>query len=97
MFVSLRLQETLKAAWEEADVQGKWDSSSWGKKIATRKAKKEMTDFERYKAVVARTKVRRRKLLDRSRRAKSNNKIGIITATATLVVITERNSKSSSS
>mmetsp|Transcript_2882 Transcript_2882/g.10433 ORF Transcript_2882/g.10433 Transcript_2882/m.10433 type:complete len:126 (-) Transcript_2882:205-582(-) len=48
--------EALKAAWEEADVQGKWDSSAWGKKLAARRAKKAMTDFERYKAVVAKTK-----------------------------------------
>ncbi len=39
-----------------ADAFKKFESSSWGKKMAKREAKSNQTDFERYQAAVARKK-----------------------------------------
>jgi large subunit ribosomal protein L14e len=39
-----------------ADVFNKFAQSAWGKKLAKRQKKSELTDFERYLAVVAKTK-----------------------------------------
>lgn len=44
----------LKAAWDEADVEGTWAASSWGKKIASQKKRAALTDFQRYQLKVAR-------------------------------------------
>uniref|UniRef100_A0A7S3BSD8 Large ribosomal subunit protein eL14 domain-containing protein n=1 Tax=Prasinoderma singulare TaxID=676789 RepID=A0A7S3BSD8_9VIRI len=53
-------KEELKAAWDSADVAGTFAASSWGKKLAKRKAKVESTDFSRYKDMVARVKRNRK-------------------------------------
>lgn len=39
--------------WFSAGVFAKFASSSWGKKLAKREAKRNQTDFGRYKAAVA--------------------------------------------
>ena len=39
-----------------ADVEGKFAESSWGKKLEARRKKASLTDLERYKAAVAKTK-----------------------------------------
>ena len=39
-----------------ADVEGQWAASAWGKKIAKQAARKNLTDFDRYKVMVARVK-----------------------------------------
>jgi large subunit ribosomal protein L14e len=46
----------LEAAVKDADIAGKWASSAWGKKIARREARANLTDFERFKVALARTK-----------------------------------------
>ena len=46
--------KTLKKAWEEADTQNKWDSSSWAKKLASKKKRASLDDFGRFKVMVAR-------------------------------------------
>uniref|UniRef100_A0A7S0Z6F4 Large ribosomal subunit protein eL14 domain-containing protein n=1 Tax=Ostreococcus mediterraneus TaxID=1486918 RepID=A0A7S0Z6F4_9CHLO len=46
----------LEAAMKSADVAGKWAASAWGKKIARQDARANLTDFERFKVAVARTK-----------------------------------------
>lgn len=46
----------LDAAWKAEDVAGKWAASAWGKKIARQHARAQLTDFERFKVAVARTK-----------------------------------------
>ena len=38
-----------------ADAFAKWEKSSWGQKLARRKAKAKTTDFERFKAAVKKT------------------------------------------
>ena len=49
-------KEALAAALKAADVEGKWAASAWGKKLAKQAARKNLTDFDRYKVMVARTK-----------------------------------------
>jgi len=46
----------LDAAWKSADVEGKWAASAWGKKLARQNARAGLTDFERFKIALARTK-----------------------------------------
>merc|ERR1711964_895869 len=38
-------------AWTEADVEGQWAGSTWGKKLAARKAKASANDFDRFKGM----------------------------------------------
>merc|ERR1719281_1206484 len=49
-------EKTLKKALEEGEVMKKWSESAWGKKLASRKARSEMTDFDRFKVMVAKKK-----------------------------------------
>lgn len=49
-------KDALKEALEAADVEGQWAGSAWGKKLAKQAARKNLTDFDRYKVMVARTK-----------------------------------------
>jgi large subunit ribosomal protein L14e len=46
-------EKTLKRAWAEADVMAKWEASSWAKKLATRKKRASLSDFDRFKVMVA--------------------------------------------
>eukprot|EP00979_Chaetoceros_neogracilis_P018814 scaffold11244_cov246-Chaetoceros_neogracile.AAC.1 len=47
-------QKSLSAAWAEADIQAKWDGSSWAKKLANKKKRANLSDFGRFKVMVAR-------------------------------------------
>lgn len=47
-------QKTLKKAWEEGDTLNKWESSSWAKKLAAKKKRASLSDFARFKVMVAR-------------------------------------------
>lgn len=47
-------QKDVSEKWAEADVQGKWDKSSWAKKLASKKRRAELNDFDRFKVMVAR-------------------------------------------
>lgn len=47
-------QGTLKKAWAEADTLNKWESSSWAKKLASKKRRANLSDFDRFKNMVAR-------------------------------------------
>ena len=46
-------QKTLKAKWAEADVLAKWEASPWAKKLATKKKRAALSDFDRFKVMVA--------------------------------------------
>lgn len=46
--------KTLKKAWEEADTLNKWESSSWAKKLSAKKKRANLSDFGRFKVMVAR-------------------------------------------
>merc|ERR1719272_1310304 len=49
-------EKTLKNALAKDDIMKKWQASSWAKKLGAQKARKEMTDFDRFKLMVARKK-----------------------------------------
>jgi large subunit ribosomal protein L14e len=44
------------STWVLADVLAKFAATSWGKKLAARSAKAAMSDFDRYKAAVEKSK-----------------------------------------
>jgi len=46
-------QKTLVAAWKEADTQAKWDNSSWAKKLQSKKTRLSLSDFSRFKVMIA--------------------------------------------
>ncbi|KAK7233917.1 ribosomal protein L14 [Aureococcus anophagefferens] len=46
-------QKTLNKAWDGADVLAKWDASSWAKKLAAKKKRASLTDFQRFQLMVA--------------------------------------------
>merc|ERR1711865_269140 len=46
----------LEKALKEADLFKKFANSAWGQKLATQKARADLTDFDRYKVMVARVK-----------------------------------------
>uniref|UniRef100_A0A2C9K1G1 Large ribosomal subunit protein eL14 n=1 Tax=Biomphalaria glabrata TaxID=6526 RepID=A0A2C9K1G1_BIOGL len=48
---------TVKKAWEAAEVNKKWEQSTWAKKLATAKRRTELTDFERFKLMKAKQAV----------------------------------------
>eukprot|EP00775_Hariotina_reticulata_P012181 gene12181-12318_t len=49
----LASKKVLTEAFNAADVAGKFSSSAWGKKLAARQTKANMSDLDRYKAMVA--------------------------------------------
>ena len=40
---------TVKKLWEAQEVESKWAATSWAKKEVKREARRQLTDFERYK------------------------------------------------
>ena len=46
--------KVLKAAWTDDDVMGKWEATSWAKKLAAKKKRANMGDFDRFKLMCAR-------------------------------------------
>merc|ERR1740127_100005 len=49
-------EKTLKLALDKDGVMGKWEATSWAKKVKSKKARSEMNDFERFKLMVAKKK-----------------------------------------
>jgi len=49
-------QKTLVKAWEDGDIMIKWEASSWAKKLATKKKRAKLTDFDRFKVMVTKKK-----------------------------------------
>ena len=45
--------KTLSKAWKEADIDAKWTATSWAKKMASQKKRASLTDFGRFKVMVA--------------------------------------------
>lgn len=45
--------KTLKAAWTAGETQSKWDESSWAKKLAAKTKRASLSDFDRFKVMVA--------------------------------------------
>lgn len=48
----------LKKAWEADDIMGKWEKTSWAKKKAAKSKRASLTDFDRFKVMLLRKKVR---------------------------------------
>ncbi|PVD21472.1 hypothetical protein C0Q70_19645 [Pomacea canaliculata] len=44
---------TVRKAWEKEDISTKWEQTTWAKKLAARKRRSELTDFERFKLMKA--------------------------------------------
>ena len=38
--------------WEASEIDAKWANSAWAKKIAQRKRRSELTDFERFQVLI---------------------------------------------
>lgn len=53
-------EKTIKKVWEDAGISAKWEATSWAKKAAARRNRAKTGDFERFKAMLANKKVRRR-------------------------------------
>ena len=56
MSLNTQLIPTLNYCCPLAEVESKFGKSSWGKKLEARRKKVSLTDFERYKAAVAKSK-----------------------------------------
>merc|ERR1711988_1302146 len=48
--------KTVDAVYKSADVDSQWAATSWGKKLAARKAKASANDFDRFKGMVSHKK-----------------------------------------
>ena len=46
----------MKTAFEEADIAGKWEASSWARKRAAKARRASLSDFDRFKVLVLRKK-----------------------------------------
>jgi large subunit ribosomal protein L14e len=46
-------QKSLLKAWKEADTLAKWEATSWAKKLSSRKKRSNLSDFGRFKVMVA--------------------------------------------
>mmetsp|Transcript_36935 Transcript_36935/g.62828 ORF Transcript_36935/g.62828 Transcript_36935/m.62828 type:complete len:135 (+) Transcript_36935:69-473(+) len=43
----------LKAAWKDGDTMTQWEGSSWAKKLAAKEKRASLSDFDRFKVMVA--------------------------------------------
>ena len=46
-------QKSLEQAWEQSDALNKWDNTPHGKKLAMKRTRASLTDFDRFKVMVA--------------------------------------------
>lgn len=49
-------KKELIKAMEAADVKNKWENSSWGRKLIVKKRREALTDFDRFKLMLAKIK-----------------------------------------
>lgn len=49
-------KKELLDAMEKADVKKKWETSSWGRKLIVQKRRAALTDFDRFKLMLAKIK-----------------------------------------
>ena len=50
-------EKQVRKRFTEADILAKWEKTSWAKKIALKKRRKELTDFDRFKLKVLKQQV----------------------------------------
>merc|ERR1712232_61964 len=46
-------QKTLTKAWTDEKIMEKWEATSWAKKLASKKKRATLTDFDRFKIMIA--------------------------------------------
>lgn len=46
-------QKTLTKAWTEGKIMDKWEATSWAKKLSSKKKRANLSDFGRFKVMVA--------------------------------------------
>jgi large subunit ribosomal protein L14e len=46
-------QKKIVAAWKEQDILGKWQKTAWAKKLESKKRRASLTDFDRFKLMIA--------------------------------------------
>lgn len=46
-------KNTIIKAWTDGDTQAKWDASSWAKKLNKKRVRAGLSDFDRFKVMVA--------------------------------------------
>mmetsp|Transcript_58255 Transcript_58255/g.126580 ORF Transcript_58255/g.126580 Transcript_58255/m.126580 type:complete len:144 (+) Transcript_58255:52-483(+) len=46
-------KQNILKGWESADITGKWAATSWAKKLAAKKRRANLNDFDRFKVMVA--------------------------------------------
>jgi len=46
-------QKTLNAAWKDGDTLATWEKCSWAKKLSAKKTRASLSDFDRFKVMVA--------------------------------------------
>merc|ERR1719219_1437477 len=49
-------EKSLKTALEKEEIMKKWAETAWAKKLAAKEVRAKMTDFDRFKLMVARKK-----------------------------------------
>merc|ERR1719317_310326 len=49
-------EKTLKLALEKDSIMTKWSETAWAKKLQVKEVRKNMTDFDRFKLMVAKQK-----------------------------------------
>merc|ERR1719188_2088238 len=49
-------EKSLKTALEKEEIMKKWSETAWAKKLAAKEVRAKMTDFDRFKLMVAKTK-----------------------------------------
>jgi large subunit ribosomal protein L14e len=51
--------KSLTKAWKEADALATWEASAWAKKLATKKVRSNLSDFDRFKVMVLKKRMNR--------------------------------------
>jgi large subunit ribosomal protein L14e len=46
-------KKNIIAAWEAGDITSKWENTNWAKKLAAKKRRAALTDFDRFKVMIA--------------------------------------------
>jgi len=46
-------QKTLTKAWTDEGIMEKWEASSWAKKLSSKKKRANLSDFGRFKVMIA--------------------------------------------
>merc|ERR1719473_2005020 len=49
-------EKTLKKALDSDEIMKKWSESAWAKKLKAKEVRKNMTDFDRFKLMIAKKK-----------------------------------------